>query len=89
MKEFTISFRYNNESHKAGVLRKVKVKKIEYDVRPLAPVIVRRFGQQIRIIKEQGNFSTGHPVGSVHLDFFHDLVDAIKCHEDGEPAYKR
>ncbi len=89
MKEFTILFIYKNESHQAEVLKKEKVEKTEYDVRPVAPVIVRKFGRQIRIMKEYGNYCTNHLMETDYKDLFHGLVNAIQKYENIIPAYRK
>lgn len=78
MIEFTIIFNYDNREQKAGVMKSDKGLKTEYDVRPVEPDTVRRFGKQIIIYKEQESFNAGNHIDEDYIVFFNSLVAAIK-----------
>jgi hypothetical protein len=82
MVQFTISFTYQNRAQKAGVLRSITGNSTEYDVRPVNPSIVRKFGKQIRIIKNNKNFNTINHIDKDYAEFFNCLVNAIRKEDE-------
>jgi len=78
MVEFTISFLYADEMHRAGVVKSSDDKAIKYDVRPITPSVVKKFGKQITIFREQDAFNTHNHIDDDYRDFFNALVTAIK-----------
>lgn len=77
--EFTILFSYNEKTYKAGVLKCTNEKdEIEYDVRPVHPFIVRKFGRQISIFRNKDQFNTHNHIARDYADFFNCLVHAIR-----------
>src|SRR5699024_3083401 len=79
MIEFTITFRLRDKTYKASVLRKKGAQKIEFDVRPRSPMIVREFGHQIRIFKKSDKYHTPSPIAKGHyMDLFDCLVEALR-----------
>ncbi len=81
MREFTIFFRHNNRHQKAGVVKCGTATETEYDVRPVDPSIVRRFGKQIRILKKAEKYFTSNHFASSYKVLFRSLVRAIRLHE--------
>lgn len=79
--EFTISFRYNNMDQKAEVLVSGDPKETEYDVRPVDPAIVRKYGKQIRIFRIKDIYNTRNHIATDYKDFFNSLVDAIRVRD--------
>lgn len=78
MIEFTIIFNYEAKAQKAGVMKSAEGPVIEYDVRPAEPDTVHRFGKQIIIYKEGGNYNSGNHLDESHISFFNTLVAAIR-----------
>jgi hypothetical protein len=78
MVEFTILFKYNDRDQKAGVVKSESGDGTEYDVRPIDPTIVQKFGKQIIIYKENENFNTNNHIDEDYIGFFNALVDALK-----------
>ena len=78
MIEFTIIFNYDNLDQKAGVVKSCKEMKTEYDIRPVEPETVKKFGKQIILYEEAGNFNAGNHIDEDYIVFFNSLVAAIK-----------
>ena len=88
MLEFTISFHYDNETHRAGVVKSASEEAIEYDVRPITPSIVRKFGKQIIIYRRDEQFNANNHIDDDYRDFFNALVTALRdqdMEEAGRP----
>lgn len=85
MLEFTISFLYADEMHRAGVVKSCDDQTIEYDVRPITPSIVRKFGKQITIFRQQDEFNANNHIDDDYREFFNALVTALK-QQDAEEA---
>ena len=85
MVEFTISFQYADEVHRAGVVKSSGSPTIEYDVRPITPSIVRKFGKQIIIYREHERFDANNHIDDDYREFFDALVKALK-EQDVEEA---
>jgi hypothetical protein len=84
MVEFTISFTFEEKEQKAGVVRSEKDRGVEYDIRPADPSIVRRFGKQIIIYKENDKYTTDTHIDFDYRGFFDSLVGAIKSQDKAE-----
>ncbi len=84
MEEFTISFRYKNTDQKVGILRTDNEKGVQYNVRPIAPEIVKKFGKQIRIYRNGENYKIQHLVDLEDKEFYSALIDAIHSNEPGQ-----
>lgn len=50
----------------------------EYDVRPVDPIIVKKFGHQIRIFRTKEIYNTHNHIAKDYKDFFNCLVNAIR-----------
>lgn len=83
MIEYRIHFRYNDLEQKAGVLRSNTEKVTEYDVRPIDPSVVRKFGRQIIIFKENEAYNCNNHIDRDYKDFFNSLVNALRDHDRG------
>lgn len=88
MLEFTISFQYADEMHRAGVLKSSEQETIEYDVRPITPAIVQKFGKQITIYRENEHFNANNHIDADYREFFEALVKALR-EQDVEEASQR
>lgn len=78
MVEFTISFQYKNEVQRAGVVKSLTDQAIEYDIRPINPLIVSKFGKQISIYRINEDFNTGNHIDKDYHEFFTALVTALR-----------
>lgn len=87
MRTFTIFFYYKNNSKKAGVLKSEHNKKTEYDVRPVDPDVVRKFGHQIRIFRIHTNYKIHNHIAVGDREFFTSLIDAIHQYEKAKCDY--
>ncbi len=76
--EYGISFSYNNTVHKAVVLMCDTEGCVTYHIRPVDPLIVRKYGRQISIYQEQEVFNTQNQLATEHREFFNCLVVAIQ-----------
>jgi len=83
MEEFTISFYYQNKDQKAGVIWTDKGKEIEYNVRPIAPDIVKTFGKQIKIFRKGQIYTIQHHLAPEDKVFYTALIRAIRLQEHG------
>lgn len=84
MIEFTISFYYDKQHRRARVMRSDTGKTIKYAVRPRDPFIVRRFGKQVTILKEEEEYSSNTYLNKDYTDFFNTLVYAIRLQDKAE-----
>lgn len=78
MLEFTISFQYDDEMHRAGVVKSSGDEGIEYDVRPITPAIVRKFGKQIILYRRGEKFNANNHIDDDYRDLFSALVVALR-----------
>lgn len=85
MTEFTISFSYQDKEQKAGVMKSFEGSMVEYDVRPIEPETVKKFGKQIIIYKEAEDFNSDNHIDEDYTVFFEAVVTAIK-EQDTEEA---
>lgn len=83
MEEFTISFRYKNKDQKAGVNKLENEKEVEYNVRPIAREIVKKFGKQIRIFKTGQDYTIQHHEALADKEFYAAVINAIHQKEGG------
>ncbi len=81
MTEFMINFRFKNKSCRAAVLREKRGVKLEYDVRPVNPSIVKAFGHQIRVFKEGEDYRISSQITPIHQELIDTLVEAIHAYE--------
>ena len=81
MTEFVIIFKYQNRNHKARVMKTESEGAVEYDIRPVTPWVVKKFGKQIRIFRENETFSVPKRVDDEYRELFKCLVDAIRVRE--------
>lgn len=81
MIEFTISFKYRNREQRARLLRSGKENITEYLIRPIDPLIVKSFGNQITIFKKDGHYNCLNHIKKDYKDFFHSLINAIRSQD--------
>jgi hypothetical protein len=81
MVEFTIIFRFNEKDQKAGVVRSENDDTVEYVIRPIDPHIVQKYGKQVIIFKENGEYNCNTHIDENHRDFFDVLVNALKVQD--------
>lgn len=84
MIEFTIVFSYGNKEQKAGVMKSADGNVVEYDVRPVEPETVKKFGKQIVIYREEEDFNAGNHIDEDYTGFFNVLVEALKEQDQEE-----
>ena len=82
METFFISFCFNNKVQTAEVLMNRRRMETEYNVRPVDPFTVRKFGRQICIFKKKNIYNTRNHIATDYKDLFNSLVDAIRSLED-------
>ena len=75
--EFRISFQYQSRPYQARVLRNVAPGRVDYAVRPNAAFLVRTYGKQTLIFKENGVFRCLGQVSLHNPDYVNALIEAI------------
>lgn len=58
------------------------IRETEYDVRPVDPFLVKKFGHQIRIFRTKEFYNTRNHIATDYKDFFNCLVNAIRSRQD-------
>lgn len=76
--EFRISFQYQSRPYQARVLRNVAPGRVDYAVRPNAVFLVRAYGKQTLIFKENGVFRCTGQVNLHSPDYVKALIEAIE-----------
>lgn len=76
--EFKISFFYQNSPYYARVVKNRSANRIDYAVRPKATFLVREYGKQTLIFKENGVFRCISQVNLHNPDYIQVLINAIK-----------
>lgn len=73
-----ISFSYNNNRYKAAVVKSGLGIRTDYAVRPTDPSIVRKFGRQTLVFRENGQFNCDALIDAQFPDYVDALVNAIR-----------
>lgn len=77
-KEFRISFQYRSRPYQARVVRNTAPGRVDYAVRPKATLLVREYGRQILIFKENGVFRCTCQVNLNSPEYVQALINAIQ-----------
>lgn len=79
--EFSISFQYQSRPYEARVLKNAAPGRVDYAVRPHAAFLVRSYGQQTLIFKENGVFRCTSQLNRNSPDYVQALIDALQAQD--------
>lgn len=79
--EFRISFQYRSHPYDARVLKNTAAGRTDYAVRPMAVFLVREYGKQTLIFKENGVFKCASQLHLHNPDYVRTLIHAIQDHD--------
>lgn len=76
--EFQIFFQYRSHPYDAHVLKSTVAGRTDYAVRPVAVFLVREYGKQTLIFKENGVFQCSSELSLHNPDYIRTLIHAIQ-----------
>lgn len=83
-----ITFKYNDEEFTATVTKSTAGRRTDYAVRPTSPLIIKRFGSEIILFREENDFAVNTSKDDSYQDFIDVLATAIREQDLNQPHGK-